>query len=144
MTTHSTDELLKMLNSMDSVEDLEEFTTHTVSPADEPSFPAFLSAQMEKAGISQSDLIRNANIQRNYGYQILKGEKHPGRDKVISLCLALSLSLEETQRALTIASVTKLYPKRHRDSILIFCIQNKLSVSETNSLLDELQEATLN
>ena len=35
-----------------------------------------------------SKLISAAQIQRNYGYQILDGRRSPSRDKVISLCLA--------------------------------------------------------
>lgn len=90
-----------------------------------------------------AELIERAHLQRNYGYQILNGTKRPGRDKVIALCLALHLSFEETQRALTISKEGILYPKNLRDSVLIFSIHQKLSVMDTNALLDERGEAPL-
>lgn len=88
-------------------------------------------------------MIQNAQIQRNYGYQILNGSKNPGRNKVIALSLALHFSLDETQRALTLSGENILYSKNKRDSILIFSIQKRLSVQQTNELLFEMNEATL-
>lgn len=75
--------------------------------------------------------------------QILNGTKTPGRDKVIALCLSLSLSLEDTQRALMLADAGALYIRRKRDSILIFSLQKGLSVMDTNILLTGLSEGPL-
>lgn len=67
----------------------------------------------------------------------------PGRDRILALCLALSLSFEETQRALTLANTGALYARRIRDSILIFALQKNLSVLDANILLSEYSEEPL-
>lgn len=143
MNPHTTDELLKILNSLDSTEDLEEYDRLADESHVCTSFSDFLSKQIEQSGLSVGEVIRKADIQRTYGYQILNGGRQPGRDKVISLCLALSLPLEEVQRALNIAQEAALYPKRRRDSILIFGINQKLGVREVNDLLFEMKEKPL-
>lgn len=135
MSQKSTDELLKILNSLDSVSELNHFTETTLQNTTARSFPEYISGFLLKSDMSPSELIQNAQIQRTYGYQILNGMKNPGRDKIIALCLALSLTLPEAQRALTLAKEGILYPKNRRDSVLIFCINKHLSVLDTNDLL---------
>ena len=107
------------------------------------TFPEYLNEQMIAHNITAANLIAAAQIQRNYGYQILDGRRSPSRDKVISLCLALKLDLLETQRALTLTKNGQLYSKSKRDSILIFAIEKKLSVIDANALLEELGEPSL-
>ena len=143
MHRHSTDELQNILNETDSISDLKAFTQMTQEESHYRSFSAFLSDQMREAGISAGDLFRKADIQMNYGYQILNGMKNPGRDKVIALSLALSLQLPDVQRALTLAGQSVLYPKIRRDSILIFCCNHGYSVEEANNLLYEMQAEVL-
>ncbi|MGN1377779.1 MAG: helix-turn-helix domain-containing protein [Dorea sp.] len=143
MEPKTTDELMKILNAMDGLPELEVYAQTTVKETLDTTFPEYIGHRMEEAGMSLSQLICEAQIQRNYGYQILNGTKKPGRDKVIALCMALKLPLSEVQRALTIVQAGVLYPKQRRDSIVIFCINNGMSVLETNDLLDQLGEAIL-
>ena len=143
MEPKTTDELMKILNSMDGLSELEAYAQITVKETSDTTFPEYIGHRMEDAGMSLSQLICEAQVQRNYGYQILNGTRKPGRDKVIALCMALKLPLSEVQRALTIAQAGVLYPKHRRDSIVIFCINNGMSVLETNDLLDQLGEAIL-
>lgn len=98
---------------------------------------------MQEKEIPPGRLWELSQIQRNYGYQILNGTKTPGRDKVIALCLSLSLSFEDTQRALMLANAGSLYARRKRDSILIFSLQKGLSVMDTNILLTDFSEKPL-
>ncbi len=138
-----TDELLNQLSGIDTLPELMHFT-ETVENADFPlSYSEHLTNLLLASSMTAGELIRRSGIQRNYGYQILSGQKNPGRDKVISFCLALHLSFEETQRSLTIAKESILYPKNKRDSIIIFCLQKKLSVQDTNDLLYEMNETVL-
>ena len=143
MNPKTTNELLKILNSADTVSELEEFTKIAEQNTAIHSFPEYIADCLSRTGKSPSQLIQDAQIQRNYGYQILNGTKNPGRDKVMALCLALSLSLPEVQRALTLANEAVLYPKIRRDSVLIFCINKHLSVLDTNDLLYHINEKLL-
>lgn len=132
----TTEELLKRLKNIKTESALDTYTLENTDYSLITSFPEYLESCRKSAGITAAQLIESAQIQRNYGYQILNGTKHPGRNKVIALCLALHLSYEEVQRALTLAKEGSLYPKNSRDFVLIFCINKKMSVMETNDLLD--------
>ena len=127
-----------------TVSELEDFTKIADQSTSRHTFAEYINNCLATSGMTQSQLIQDAQIQRNYGYQILNGTKNPGRDKVLSLCLALSLPLAEVQRALTLAKEAILYPKNKRDSVLIFCINKKLSVLDTNDLLFHVKEKLLN
>ncbi len=136
MITHkTTNELLELLSGIKSETSLQDFSNELKESENKISFPAYLLEKMQEKGVSPARLWESSQIQRNYGYQILNGTKLPGRDKVIALCLSLSLTLEETQRALILADAGALYARRIRDSILIFSLQKGLSVSDTNILL---------
>lgn len=143
MNTPTTDELLKRLNNTSSIPALDEYTQELSDQKPVLSFSQYINDCLRNSGLTPSQLIESAQIQRNYGYQILNGTKNPGRNKIIALCLALSLPLENVQRALTLAKEGILYPKNPRDAILIFCIKNKVSVIDTNLLLDSRGETPL-
>lgn len=140
MDIPSTDELLKRLNNTSTIAALDKYTKEIKQTI---SFSQYLNNCLSDSGMSPAQLIESAQIQRNYGYQILNGTKNPGRNKIIALCLAMSLPLENVQRALTLAKEGILYPKNPRDSILIFCINNHISVADTNLLLDSRGESLL-
>lgn len=139
----TTDELLKTLASINTVSALNDFTNSTEKNSPAQSFSEFVSEQLSKRNMTQSQLIKESQIQRNYGYQILNDTRTPGRDKVLSICLALSLSLEETQRALTLVNEGALYPKVKRVSVIIFALNKHLSVLDTNELLYDVGEPIL-
>lgn len=144
MITHkTTDELEKMLFSISSESALHSFSEELSHSDKKLSFCEYLLDKMNEKELSPGRLWELSLIQRNYGYQILNGMKSPGRDKVIALCLALSLSLEDTQRALALANTGALYARRKRDSIIIFALQKNLSVLDTNILLSRYSEEAL-
>lgn len=143
MPKKTTTELLHILSSVRTPAELQEYTNALTKEHISCSFSEYISQKLHEKNISAAQLIRASQIQRNYGYQILNGTRMPSRDKVLSLCLALSLDLTETQRALTCSQNGMLYSKNKRDSILIFSIKKNLSVMETNDLLAEMHENTL-
>lgn len=141
--TLSTDQLMKRLCAVTSIDAFEQYTDDTAHYQRPLSFTDYIEQKRKSANISPAKLIADAQIQRNYGYQLLNGTKKAGRNKVLAFCIALSLPLDEVQRALTIAKEGVLYAKDQRDAILIFCINQKLSVLETNALLYEKEEELL-
>jgi hypothetical protein len=143
MNQKTTDELLHLLSSIDTEEELKEYTGHLNDMFCYHSFAEYLNDKILENGMSAASIIRDAQIQRTYGYQILNGTKNPGRDKVIAFSLALHLSLDDTQRALVLSGESILYSKDRRDSILIFSVQRKLSVQQANELLFDMDEAVL-
>ena len=84
-----------------------------------------------------------SGIARTYYYQILDGTRHPGRDKVIILCLAAELSLDQTQKGLILAGHNPLYARSKRDAVLIYAIRKKMTLVAANDLLDQFDEQML-
>ena len=89
------------------------------------------------------NLIRSSGLERSYYYQVMKGTRRPGRDKVLRLCLAAGLNLKETTRALELSGNAVLYPRSRRDIILTVAINQKAGVDDTNLLLYKYGEEPL-
>lgn len=98
---------------------------------------------VDKKGLSKSAVLKKAEINDIYGYQIFSGKRRPSRDKLIELCIGMELSLDEVQSLLKGSGFPALYPKFKRDSIIINCICEKKSVVETNDLLFDYGENLL-
>lgn len=126
---------LKSTNTLDERE-LEESSNPTAS--------AYLENLLSKKGLKRSKVVRWADINDTYGYEIFKGQKIPGRDKVIRLALAMALNLDETNHLLMLCGHSALYPRIRRDAILLFCIDHSYSLQKTMEELYRLGEDTLN
>ncbi len=140
MNEKMTSELWEILKGVETSSDLENYLSQM---DDKLSFSEYMQSIIDEKNLDKGTVIRDSDIPRTYAYQILNGTKNPGRDKVISLCIAMHLTLDETRRALTLSNNTPLYAKDARDSILIFCIHKDLGLIRTNELLYEENQATL-
>lgn len=109
----------------------------------EPTCAQVLQELLEQLGVSASEWIAAADISKSYGYQVLRGERIPGRDILLRTALSLSLSLEETQRLLMLSGCGALYPKIRRDAAVIFALNQKMTLLETEDLLASLPERSL-
>ncbi|CEQ24223.1 Helix-turn-helix domain [[Clostridium] sordellii] len=135
MNENETVELMSILKNIDDESYLDEFVKITSNNFSDLSLPNFFHNICKEKGISKSDLIKNAEIDRTYGYQILNGTKKPSRDKLLKLCISASLDIEESNKALKLGNVGQLYPKNPRDSIIIFGINKKLNLFQIDELL---------
>ena len=97
----------------------------------------------KEKNLKKSTVIKNADLDRTYAYEILRGDKKPSRNKILQICIGANLSLEETNKALKIGDCGELYPKILRDSILIFAINKKLDIIKVNDLLYSYNELSL-
>ncbi len=109
----------------------------------EPTCAQILQELLEKAGVSATEWMTAADISKSYGYQVLRGERIPGRDILLRTALFLKLNLKETQRLLTVGGCGVLYPKIRRDAAVIFALNQKMSLLETEDLLVSLPERSL-
>ena len=122
----------------------EQFRQDYVSPSVKGmTFKGFLMEIMEKQGTNASTLIKTANISKTYLYQFLNGERLPGRNMALRIAFAMRLSVDETQTLLTLAKGGVLYPKVRRDAALLYCLQKKMDIAETDAYLAELGEETI-
>ena len=111
-------------------------------------FPAetlheFLCHMLEKKNLKRSRVVRMADLNETFGYQIFTGARNPSRDKVLQIAFAMALTLRETNRALRAAGASSLNPKCRRDAIIIFCIDQGCSLQKVNEELYRLGEETV-
>lgn len=107
------------------------------------TLPEYLQTLLTTHNLKRPDVIREAQLNETYGYQIFMGQRKPTRDKVLALAFAMGLSLTEAGRLAQAAGVNPLYAKNRRDAILIFCLDNGYSLQRANEELYRFGEETL-
>ena len=109
------------------------------------SLAGYLQERLEAYGCSRREVLERADMtSTNYGYEMFHSDKKvAGRDKIIQICMGFPLNLEETQKALRCGNAGPLYPRRHRDAIIMMAIHRGYTVGQLNDLLYENQEKTL-
>lgn len=142
MEFKTTDELNHEIKAATDIEDYlmknkENMLTHSLSE--------HLNMLLSQKKISRADVVRGSLLDRAYVYQIFSGEKTPSRDKLIALAFGLCLSDDETQKMLKLSGNRELYARDERDSLILFALQRKKTIFETNELLfrRNLQSLTL-
>ncbi len=109
----------------------------------DPTCAQILQELLEQASMSAPEWMAATNISKSYAYQVLRGERTPGRDILLRTALALKLSLKETQRLLTMGDCGALYPRIRRDAAVIFALNQHMTLLETEDLLTSLPERSL-
>lgn len=110
---------------------------------EEPVFCHFLYELLDKHQLTPKDIISQSGIERSYFYHILSGQKKPGRNIILRICLCMSATLAETNQLLRLGHQGALYPKVRRDAAIIFAIEKKYSMQQTNDFLISEQELPL-
>lgn len=100
----------------------------------------YLNILIDKKQVPKGEVIKKAELNYTYGYQMINGTRKPTKDKLLQLCFGLGATVEEANRILLIADAGGLYIKNRRDCIIIFALDKGLSLDETNELLYELGE----
>lgn len=134
--TDKTGDLMEQLGKAGTPEEVEKYLEQ-IRDKYPKDFSSYIKAILSEKGMSVADMQKKCDIERTYLYQIMRGVKNPGRDKIIAIAVACEMNLAETQRALEIAQEGILYAKSSRDSLIIYAINNKLSLREINSLLTD-------
>lgn len=108
-----------------------------------PSLPGYLASLLAKHKRTIQQVIARSCLSKAFVYQIFSGDRSPGRDAMLRIAFALSLTLEETQRMLTIGNRPILYPKISRDAALICCLCQGFSLEDTSEFLESIVERPL-
>lgn len=139
----TTGELMHILTGTHTPKELDAYLeTHTL-PDTCMDFAGCFQHFLEIHDLKKSDIIRTAQLDRTYGYQILSGARQPGRDKILALCIAAGLTLRETQRCLECAGEGILYARSSRDAVIIYGIEHHIDVMRMNELLADKKERML-
>lgn len=104
------------------------------------TFTSLLFSYIDKKGLKDSEVYHKANIDRRLFSKIRSDNNyHPKKETIISLGLALELSIQDFEKLLESASYS--LPKNNVfDLIIRFCvIENIYDLIEVNTLLSEYQ-----
>lgn len=132
----STDELTNEIIQSDNIADYLEKNGEylkDISLSDE------LNRLLDEKKLKKSEVIAASGITLTYAYDLFSGykKKKPSRNVILSLALAMGLDTDETQRLLKISGNGALYPRVPRDSVIMYAVNNSLTLPETDELLDK-------
>lgn len=102
-----------------------------------------LGEALGRKKISKLELARRTCMSEVYVRQVFTGKRRPSRDRLLCLCSALELTVEETQELLKIGSYAPLHPKSRRDAIIEYGIAHQTPLREINDQLYDRDEQTL-
>lgn len=140
MDIKSTDELK---NEIKKVTNIEDYLTANREHLLKGSLSRHLHTLLSQKNLRRADVIRDSLLGRAYVYQIFAGQKIPSRDKLIALAFGMRLSDEETQKMLKLSGNRELYARDERDALILFALQRKMSIMDTNNLLFDHHFAVL-
>lgn len=132
MLLKTTDELNHEIRTATDIEDFLENNRENMLT---DSLAGYLNTLLSQKRISRADVVRNSLLDRAYVYQIFSGEKMPSRNKLIALAFGLRLSDTEVQKMLKLSGNRELYARDERDALILFSLQRKKTILETNELL---------
>lgn len=132
MELKTTDELNHEIKAATDIEDYLEKNKESMLTG---SLSEHLNMLLTQKSINKADVVRGSLLDRAYLYQIFSGEKTPSRDKLIAIAFGLCLSDNETQKMLKLSGNRELYARDERDALILFALQRKMTIFETNELL---------
>ena len=104
---------------------------------------SLIEGVLVRKNISVSEAARLSGV-GNYVYKILSGERKASRNVVIAVAVGCGFSYEETQLLLRVSKFAILDSRDKRDSVVIFAINNAMSVYSLDDLLYENGLDTIN
>ena len=132
----STDDLMNILKLAPSVDDY-------FDQNDDEIFFGSLSEMIDyflaRKNLTKAHVVNGSGINKGYCYEIMSGKstKNISRDKVIMLCFGLNLSVDEAQQLLKKSGYAPLYARDTRDSIIIYSLEHRTNIVNTNIKLGE-------
>lgn len=133
----------KLLAELKTEKNISKFLYTNVDELTELNLAVFLENLLANKHLKKADVINNSGLDKTYAYHIFSGTKHPSRPKILAIAISMQLTLEETQHLLLNAHLNTLYPRNKWDAVIIIALQQKFTVIETNSLLEQLNETLL-
>lgn len=141
----TTAEVMKQIVPASPKEITKKSKEHLKNIPDSKNIKEIIQEKVKEKQIQNSDLFKMINLDVQNGYKYLKMDgpsRRPlQRDMVLSMLIALEMSLDEIQDALKHGRYPQLYPKDTRDYLIISAIVSGYTFEDTNKLLalnDEL------
>ncbi len=138
MEEKSTNELENILcqASADDIEKYLKENDENLLTEDRP-FSVYMHKMLKKHGKTQQEVFLYADLPMRFGYKLLAEEKRTRqRDYILRICYAADMTLDETQRALTLYGMAPLYARVPRDAVLMIAFnRHKGTIFDVNALL---------
>jgi len=132
----TTDRLEKILKDVKTEDDIREYMENYAENS-YTGFAAYFNDYMKAHQLEMAEVIAGSNISRNYIYNIMNGDRNPGRDKIIALCIGAGMSCRDINRALKISQKGVLYAKNERDARIMIAVNKGIkNVTQLNIILD--------
>ena len=137
MKEETTSRLEKIMKTLKDESHAEGFSSEHALPS--RAFNEYINDYIAEKDIIVSEMVQRSGISKNYVYNILNGiTKSPGRDKIIAICIAAGMNLDELNRGLQLSGNNKLYPKNKRDIYIATCVNQGLTdVTKINLELEK-------
>ena len=137
-------------NEIAETDRLEKFFEDNSEDLKKITLAEYLETLLQEKNLSKAEVAKKSEI-GEYIYHIFSGRKGSqknsnrkiAREKILSIAISMQLSLKETQRLLYFSGNEKLYARNSWDGILIYALENKLSLQETNETLSSFSESPL-
>jgi len=146
MAKKSTDELENILEQT-STTNIQAYLAQNAESllSEEKPFSAYMHEMLRKYGKTQQEVFLQADVPERFGYKIISEDKHTKqRDTILRICYATGMTLEETQKALTLYGMAPLYARISRDAVLMVAFnQHKGNILDVNALLSSHKLPTL-
>ena len=146
MAKKSTDELENILEQT-STTNIQAYLAQNAESllSEEKPFSAYMHEMLRKYGKTQQEVFLQADVPERFGYKIISEDKHTKqRDTILRICYATGMTLEETQKALTLYGMAPLYARISRDAVLMVAFnQHKGNILDVIALLSSHKLPTL-
>jgi transcriptional regulator with XRE-family HTH domain len=93
--------------------------------------------------MTKSQIFNRTQMGRTYIYQIFSNKRHPSRDKLLQIAMAMQCTLEETQNLLLLSQYSPLSFRNKRDLIIAYCLHKRIDTFELNAQLYDFNEEPL-
>lgn len=100
-------------------------------------FMIYMNDMIKKKKLKKQDVFVNADINFGYGYKLLTQEKTTKRrDVILRICYGAFFTIEETQQALRLYNMNKLYARDKRDALIMACLNERPgAITNVNEIL---------
>lgn len=132
----------ELLHKLSEATDIKEFLTEFEAEFHQMTCTEFINDVIAQRKLSVASIARRSG-HGDYVYKVINGERKPSRDVLIGIAVGMELSLEETQLLLRISRMAVLDPRDRRDSVIIYGLNERLTIDRLNDLLYETQQKTL-
>ena len=126
---------LKLQMELRHSKSVEQFMQENEAELGTMSVPEYLNELLRVHNLDKCDIAKRGGFTGNYPYQIFNGKKTASRDKLIQIAIGFPLTVEETQYLLRLGGHSELYVRNSRDAYIMFALEKRYGIAETNELL---------